>query len=103
MCCYCQVSGVVPYRLYVIFTAKQETPRKADSQLLISRYVAERVRMLLARGCQITVSPDTDAAQRGGVIRALNELMMMAYLNDNVDYFHVVLSDALPSHSSPAR
>ena len=50
----------------------------------------------------MTISGDT-VTGNGGLVRTLNTVMMNAYLNDNVDYFHVILDSARPRYTSQVR
>lgn len=49
------------------------------------------------------MASETDAATEGGDVRALNVAMIGAYIEDNVDYFHVILPDAQPSYGNRGR
>ena len=91
------------YRLYIVYTGTGDDTVHADNRRLLSQYVAERARLVGSRGCQVTVASETDATTKDNGIRALNTAMMNAYIDDNVDYFHVVLPEARYSNGNKIR
>ena len=107
--CYCCVitqspgGAVVGYRLYVFYVGADDNAVRANRRRLLHTHITEWVQQVALRGCQVTVASETDVAAVGNGIRKLNEAMIGAYIDDNVDYFHVILPNARLSYRNEAR